>query len=421
MTPLLPIARTYTLYTAAVYYSLLLFYTIELGAQITTSSAMNLKVHELRDLGFTSDDYPGVSYCQVGSAVLIHQPTLGDSLKFCLYDASTARCDSMYVNMTGIVPEFSMTSPEFMDISASDKYLVLLAFKGIIVFALQPDVNNLRFMYSAPLPLPFSKAGVCGDKILLGMCYNHRAEKGVKPTCLAVYDIPTRRIVRSINPDFAGIELTHFSPSQWIDFSGSNILFADASKYSVRIYDTTLTLISRIDEQPTVWKAIDTKALTAIAKKYNAGNTKASLPALTAYMESHPSNIIRSAGFIGSERIYISYTPADSIKSKNFERLYDIWSRDTTSSDRWIASARGVMTSCVNRKDTCSKRNFTDYIQFAKAVTLPGSHLGVVVRTPPLQYIYEEGIPYSTLEANTQEYFRNDNPLRYTFLRYSFE
>ncbi len=386
----------------------------------TDSAGLRFHVVECRDMGSTSDEYAEMTYCRYEDGVLMHQPTIGDSLRFALYDGRTGALDSIFVDMTGIVPAFPLSSPNFTDIALSDRYLILLAFKGIVILELRPDIRHLRYLYSASLPFPFTRAGICGEKVLLGMCYNHRSQRGVKPTCLAVFDIPKRRIRKSLHPDFSGIQLTHFTPSQWIDFHDRYFLFADAARYRVRIYDTTLTLLATIATTPEGWLPLDVKKMDDLTSSYGPRSTKASLPELMRYVDANPGNVIRSAGFLDANHIFLSYTPSDSLMKRNFDRMYDIWSTQEGEISQWRPIARGLVTRGINRSDTCSAYGFTDYLQFGKTVALAGSQLGVVTRTPPVNLLFRAGVPYSTLESEAQQYFGDDHPFRYVFLRYSF-
>lgn len=382
---------------------------------------VELVLDTLIDLGITKDDFNKITYCCFDNRMLIYLPYEGDSLCFVEVELTTHSISKLYINMVGIEPGFEMTSPVMMDIAMDKNTVVLLANRGIIVLERVQMQKTLRYLYSAPLPAPYSRVGIYGGVAMLGYCYNHHPESAKTTTQLSIFDIRRRTVLHSISPAFTAIHLTHFTPHQWIDFSGCYILFSESALYRTTIYDTSLRVVAVLSRKPSEWVPIDTLSIAKIAKQQSPTSVKSVLPQISTLINNSISSTIKTVAFIDSTTIMVGYTPSDPKKKQLFNLTYDIWKRSSTNPSSWVCSNAEIQTLCKARKDTCHKYNFTNFMQFAKSSTNDRESIYCIMATPDTACLYAPGQSYQELDKRSEVYFSKDNPPRYTLFKYQWK
>jgi len=270
-----------------------------------------------------------------GNHILAYIPSWreDDSLHFFHYNLSTRTARWLSVHVPGI--STTLRTP----------LTHLLAFRDSTVVMVFPDtvffVLFLRFSDSAlslqrvaQLPRPywyFEYLRILQDgNLLLARCYRRNISGDSGNAMLLVLEKTQLQPLHELHLIVSGIELTHWGPAQLVDARDTLIAFVDPGRYSVRIFNSRLQELYRLERTPPEWKQIPLDSLKAIAKRADIW-VKQLLEEGNIYATTYSR--IESVNFLDSKHLLVRYRPgvgSEEEDRKYYRRFYDVWYLGTT-------------------------------------------------------------------------------------------
>lgn len=196
--------------------------------------------------------------------------------------------------------------------------------------------GDIGFVYKNEQLIHAKNILLTKNLLKFGWCYNNHPKSTPHKTF-----IYTKNLILDkdtfINPDFEGIQITHNSPNNFVDFTTDYTLFANAYNYDIAIYDNDLNTVGKAD------------------KSFPTTVSKSFLSSISTY--NQPQDIfpdlrkgekefcrIWIAKFNTDTSFYVLYSKprkfADTLNPDNFQFYFDFWKKDKNG--QWVLAKADI-------------------------------------------------------------------------------
>ncbi|MBS1538212.1 MAG: hypothetical protein JST20_10745 [Bacteroidetes bacterium] len=322
-----------------------------------------------------------------------------DGLSFIRLHLPSKKVDSFTVQVPN--PNFPLSSLVANKMALNQRYCVLLFHKSIIV--LEFSNNQLQFKRWIPLQTPYGYIGIQGTTIIVGRCYNSHPLDADTPTALLKINAESGVIGESIYPSFDAIELSHFQPSHWVDFSSNFIAFSQTLEYKIDIFNKELKRVFTITKNE--WNRIDTSALHAIRQRSERTEPKQIIEELRKSLGEDGQRII-GINFISDSMLVVCGVANQAKEKKMRTFYYDIWQ---LSNGQWKLYHENLKDTKPMGNIVCHAENFP-YSGIDYNSTFTKEWTASVRVAPDRKILLQPGKEYSKIYTETDNYISRHEP-----------
>lgn len=208
------------------------------------------------------------------------------------------------------------------DFDISLTHMALLVDHTLFIQALQSNkTSKVNFDASSN----YQKLKLFTSYLVLAKSYDtYNPFKKVIKTEVALFDLASQQITKTIQPTVNDIELTH-TPVKPITFFYDKIIVAQNNSYSFTVYDSLLNIVQTVTDYKTLKNTYNTKKL----QKLNRRNGSK----LFSYLGENffKYGLLESIKPVNENTFIVRYQNGD--KKYTDCRLLDIWQKDSTDGD----------------------------------------------------------------------------------------
>lgn len=190
-------------------------------------------------------------------------------------------------------------------------YLAISGHQSFAVYKRNSSTGEYALV-SKEVDVKYYHLWLDGDLLKLTYCYNYYRDDD--KAGFGVYDLKTNTWISQKKLNTNGIYFTHFTPSQFLAFNGSNFLALDPVNYSITMFDINGQKIDSFSRGFTNWNALDLR----IQKRLNDHLKHLPGKDVISYLNQHRLKIDRCQQIISlsPDTFMVSYYRFDSIGSK---------------------------------------------------------------------------------------------------------
>ncbi len=329
-----------------------------------------------------------------------------DTLRIIRYHLPTGNRDTVIGIAAGVSSQYvARPAPHYFAIRDSVAMLGFVSYEqGMPTYVIRAIISGDRLSkvewrrLQLPYPIYERAALLAGMKVVFGRCYRHNPDADSGNVALTVLDLRSFQVVahREIR-GLRGIELTHFSPEQFIDARGNYIALVEPGTYTIFVYDTALRERYRIVRNPADWKQIPLDTLQELGKQPMG---KLLLQKLSSY--AYGGSRVDAVIFLDEHHLMVRRVRGSRTgEPEHFRWRYDIWYLGPDS-------AKLVASDLEERVPEASEVGTALHPHFRW--TIPAADfpwIAAIRRSAPIDWVGKTSAQY---RAEEEEYHKEHEP-----------
>ncbi|MES2379469.1 MAG: hypothetical protein V4538_00405 [Bacteroidota bacterium] len=229
------------------------------------------------------------------------------------------------------------------DFDINSTHLTLLVDHTLFIHALQ---NNKTSKVNFDAYSGYEQVKLFSSYLVLAKSYDtYNPFRKVVKTEVALFDLASQKITKTIQPTVNDIELTH-TPVKPITFFNDKIIVAQNNSYSFTVYDSLLNIVQTVTDYKILQHTFNAEKL----RKLNGRNSSA----LFSYLGENffKYGLLESIKPVNENTFVVRYHNGD--KKYTDCRLLDIWQRDSTD-DEYKFTGTTYLSDYIQHHNTLAK------------------------------------------------------------------
>ncbi|MES2726869.1 MAG: hypothetical protein V4643_07190 [Bacteroidota bacterium] len=288
------------------------------------------------------------------------------------------------------------------DFDLNSNNLVVLVDNSVFIYWLKDGKNTRAALgnYSN-----YTQLKLFQSYLVLTKSYDsYNAFKKVVKTEIALFDLATQQITKSIQPVVNDIELTH-SPIEPITFFYDKIVVAQNNSYTFTMYDSLLNIVQSVTDFKVLKNTYNAQKLHKLKRKKSS--------ALFSYIGENyfKAGLLESIKPINENAFIVRYHDGD--KKYTDSRLLDLWVKDSISNQFKFTGVTYLNNYLehYNRliKDTSLIFTKDNYHEYTEDRNTWGNNKMVRVRMA--SKVYPIGYTVKQFQIAVKEFSKNSAPV----------